>query len=484
MDGNTKNFSEISVTSPQRRESSCRAVSINAAAFSNFQNDPLDSCHRENSGSRNAASRLSEKSVLPVSITNSPRQQASDTSTQIFSLNSSISEPVCRICHGTSNTEQLMSLCYCAGTIGLMHVSCLQRWLGSSNKTQCELCRFNFAMERKPKPFYVYLCNPGSRGDRRRLMFDVVCISLLSPITLTVVSLCLYGATRYSPHRAEFVGLFVLGSLLLTLFIVWLVICLRINIKKWQEWKQFNQKVKLKCSPPTDERIITESTIDHSFQSSGIDISRKGSQMGVKISSIEIKVITEGQSAETGPRLVRAFDDSLKKTSRKSALNSISRPLPQTLNTNTPVRRYVPADRDQLIGNYYISSSSSKESASTVQHGNRVPPHTLNGGSISCKGRLYAVTTAGRSSPEYRQNVCRDNSINSREYRQAFCRDSSLPFCEYRQSICRDSSLPTHESNCISGSRVKPSSYQHYNVKSKGYSDYDSSIVYPPQRYI
>ena len=261
-------------------------------------------------------------------------------------------------------------------------------------------------------------------------------------------------------------------------------ICLRINIKKWQEWKQFNQKVKLKCSPPTDERIITESTIDHSFQSSGIDISRKGSQMGVKISSIEIKVITEGQSAETGPRLVRAFDDSLKKTSRKSALNSISRPLPQTLNTNTPVRRYVPADRDQLIGNYYISSSSSKESASTVQHGNRVPPHTLNGGSISCKGRLYSVTTTGRSSPEYRQNVCRDNSINSREYRQAFCRDSSLPFCEYRQSICRDSSLPTHESNCISGSRVKPSSYQHYNVKSKGYSDYDSSIVYPPQRYI
>ena len=87
MDGAYKDFSDINVTSPQRKESSCRAVSINAAAFSNFQNDPLDSCHREDSGSRNAASRLSEKSVLPVSITNSPRQQASDTSTQIYSLN-------------------------------------------------------------------------------------------------------------------------------------------------------------------------------------------------------------------------------------------------------------------------------------------------------------------------------------------------------------------------------------------------------------
>ena len=87
MDGAYKDFSDINVTSPQRKESSCRAVSINAAAFSNFQNDPLDSCHREDSGSRIAASRLSEKAVLPVSITNSPRQQASDTSTQIFSLN-------------------------------------------------------------------------------------------------------------------------------------------------------------------------------------------------------------------------------------------------------------------------------------------------------------------------------------------------------------------------------------------------------------
>ena len=95
---------------------------------------------------------------------------------------SSISEPVCRICHGTSNTEQLMSLCYCAGTIGLMHVSCLQRWLGASNKTQCELCRFNFAMERKPKPFYMV-----SFHSQTFLKFLKTIILTFHPITFCVL---------------------------------------------------------------------------------------------------------------------------------------------------------------------------------------------------------------------------------------------------------------------------------------------------------
>lgn len=71
---------------------------------------------------------------------------------------------------------------------------------------------------------FQYLSNPGSKEDRRRLLFDLVCVCLLTPSTLTVVSLCIYGASNYSPHRAEFAGLVLLGTLLLSLFIVWLVV--------------------------------------------------------------------------------------------------------------------------------------------------------------------------------------------------------------------------------------------------------------------
>lgn len=39
-----------------------------------------------------------------------------------------------------------------------------------------------------------------------------------------MVSLCIYGASNYSPHRGEFAGLVLLGTLLLALFIVWLVV--------------------------------------------------------------------------------------------------------------------------------------------------------------------------------------------------------------------------------------------------------------------
>ncbi|CAG2247282.1 MARCH2 [Mytilus edulis] len=85
------------------------------------------------------------------------RTDSSSRSTQTSkarrSMDSSSSEAVCRICHEGGSTEQLFSPCYCSGSIGLLHVSCLQRWLGSSNKTCCELCHFQFKVERSPKPF-------------------------------------------------------------------------------------------------------------------------------------------------------------------------------------------------------------------------------------------------------------------------------------------------------------------------------------------
>ncbi|KAK3097575.1 hypothetical protein FSP39_011058 [Pinctada imbricata] len=50
--------------------------------------------------------------------------------------------------------EQLLSPCYCSGTIGLLHLTCLQKWLGTANKTVCELCNFQFTLRRKPKAFH------------------------------------------------------------------------------------------------------------------------------------------------------------------------------------------------------------------------------------------------------------------------------------------------------------------------------------------
>ncbi|XP_062594535.1 uncharacterized protein LOC134255950, partial [Saccostrea cucullata] len=335
-------------------------------------------------------------------------------------------------------------------------------WLGSSDKTQCELCHFNFAMERRPKPFYMYLSNPGTVGDRWRLVFDIVCLCLLSPTTLTVVSLCIYGASLYPPYRAEFVGLLILGIFLLVLFSVWLGICLRMNITKWKEWKQFNQKVKLKCSPPKEDNRYTQRSQEAGLQSTGKAITRLGSQMGMKISSIEIKVITQGEDN----RPVAASDDSVrKKPPRKRGMASVSRPIPPISNISqyyhregpfVPETRQSPAKSDEIpteqCARNCISSSSSRENSSIGQHRRRLTP-VYRGG----HHRRYSKTSSTEESrcPE---------SLYSSSSRENGSRISSTP--RNMPDPQARLSFPVHE------------------VKSPGVHDYNSTVVYPQERYI
>lgn len=60
--------------------------------------------------------------------------------------------PICRICHEGGIGEGLLSPCYCTGTLGAVHKSCLEKWLSSSNTSYCELCHTEFSVERRPRP--------------------------------------------------------------------------------------------------------------------------------------------------------------------------------------------------------------------------------------------------------------------------------------------------------------------------------------------
>ena len=66
--------------------------------------------------------------------------------------NSSI---LCRICYGSEGKEQLLQPCNCSGTMGLMHRTCLERWLSQSNSTRCEICQYDFSskIQKVPKSF-------------------------------------------------------------------------------------------------------------------------------------------------------------------------------------------------------------------------------------------------------------------------------------------------------------------------------------------
>ncbi|KAH8922512.1 hypothetical protein BT69DRAFT_1350840 [Atractiella rhizophila] len=65
-----------------------------------------------------------------------------------------VDEPQCRICFGGEDAElgRLISPCLCRGSIGLVHVTCLNEWRRASPTTQsyfeCPQCHYHYRLER------------------------------------------------------------------------------------------------------------------------------------------------------------------------------------------------------------------------------------------------------------------------------------------------------------------------------------------------
>lgn len=97
---------------------------------------------------------------------------------------------VCRICRLTSNTaENLESPCNCKGTIGLVHISCLERWLSESRSNRCEICRYEFKVNRILKFSWLgglvrWLLTWRTNLDARQLLFLFAYFVFLTPVVI------------------------------------------------------------------------------------------------------------------------------------------------------------------------------------------------------------------------------------------------------------------------------------------------------------
>ncbi|CAH2991893.1 unnamed protein product [Chilo suppressalis] len=64
-------------------------------------------------------------------------------------------DDMCRICHSgealSNELGQLISACSCRGTVGRVHIKCLERWLTESGKSRCELCGTRYITKRVHK---------------------------------------------------------------------------------------------------------------------------------------------------------------------------------------------------------------------------------------------------------------------------------------------------------------------------------------------
>ncbi|XP_071455452.1 E3 ubiquitin-protein ligase MARCHF8-like isoform X2 [Hetaerina americana] len=86
----------------------------------------------------------------------------------------STNHEICRICHCEGDSEApLIAPCYCSGSLRYVHEACLQQWIKSSDIRSCELCKFQFVMQSKSKPFGQWEKLEMSSLERRKLACSV-----------------------------------------------------------------------------------------------------------------------------------------------------------------------------------------------------------------------------------------------------------------------------------------------------------------------
>ncbi|CAH8486224.1 unnamed protein product [Heterobilharzia americana] len=151
----------------------------------------------------------------------------------------------CRICLQSSDSEELLSPCYCSGTIGIIHKHCLERWLNLSRSRTCEICGYKFKVLRRYPVFSEWLWS-GGEGDgihrRKHLWTDIICLLLMLPLLTLCTWLTISSSQeeiginrRGFPWQSFSLGL--LCSLLLLVFIIWLTFSVRYHHQSWRIWR-------------------------------------------------------------------------------------------------------------------------------------------------------------------------------------------------------------------------------------------------------
>jgi len=154
----------------------------------------------------------------------------------------------CRICHdGDLDGDKLISPCSCSGSVGLIHRTCIEKWLSTVNQDTCEICKQKFLVTRQTRPFTSWLMTPAVGDDQRNLLGDTVCFLLLTPLTSISAYLCASGAVFYMQQikKSEAVGLMCLASLLVIIYTIWLLLTIRYHCQVWFKWRVNNQDIRL-----------------------------------------------------------------------------------------------------------------------------------------------------------------------------------------------------------------------------------------------
>ncbi|OXU20448.1 hypothetical protein TSAR_014418 [Trichomalopsis sarcophagae] len=192
----------------------------------------------------------------------------------------------CRICYEDGTSEELIEPCECSGTLGLIHASCLERWLSTWNTDRCEICKYGFAVERRNKPlpqsFWQWWRTRGVYGPQG-VTGDAICLVVLTPLCFATTYLCGVGVTAYSRLGFwEGTGLAVLCCMLVATYFLWFFVTIRFHYKSWRQWCKRNQDVKLlvKCKLSEEERKESKKNEDEDRDGQDSEIAQRNYGFG------------------------------------------------------------------------------------------------------------------------------------------------------------------------------------------------------------
>ncbi|BFZ02269.1 hypothetical protein BsWGS_05308 [Bradybaena similaris] len=151
----------------------------------------------------------------------------------------------CRICQEDDTSEELISPCFCTGSVGHMHFTCLEKWLQANSRTNCELCSYPFPVSKVLPSLSVYLRHPGKNMDMPSLLCDVSCFFLLTPLLIASTYLCSVGVGHYHViGKSESVfAVITLMISLITVYCAWATLAILYHRKVWLTWRDKNAEI-------------------------------------------------------------------------------------------------------------------------------------------------------------------------------------------------------------------------------------------------
>ncbi|XP_066972907.1 uncharacterized protein [Macrobrachium rosenbergii] len=173
----------------------------------------------------------------------------------------SFSQDICRICHCEGDAESpLIAPCYCAGSLRYVHQSCLQQWIKSSDTKSCELCKFNFIMHSKIKPFNKWEKLDMSGMERRK----IACSVTFHVVALTCVVWALYILIERTTEEVQegslewpFWTKLIVVAIGFTGGLVFMYVQCKMYVQLCKRWRAFNRVIYVQNVPekvPLSER--------------------------------------------------------------------------------------------------------------------------------------------------------------------------------------------------------------------------------------